>query len=45
MIDILAARVDLATASPFGQITGAFLQVRGKLAKAAMSVSTEPGRI
>jgi hypothetical protein len=45
MIDILAARVDLATASPFGQITGAFLQVKGKLAKAAMYVSTEPGSI
>jgi hypothetical protein len=25
MIDILTVRVDLATASPFGQITGAFL--------------------
>jgi Heterokaryon incompatibility protein (HET) len=45
MIDILTVRVDLATASPFGQITGAFLQVRGKLAKAVMYVSTEPGGV
>jgi hypothetical protein len=45
MIDILAVRVELATTDPFGQITGAFLQVKGKLAKAAMYVSAAPGGI
>ena len=43
MVDVLAVRVDLASADPFGQITGAFLQVKGKLAKAAMYVSAQHG--
>ena len=43
MVDVLAVRIGLASADPFGQITGAFLQVKGKLAKAAMYVSAQHG--
>jgi hypothetical protein len=43
LIDILAVHVDLASADPFGQVRGGLLQVKGKLARAAMYVSAEHG--
>jgi len=45
MVDVIAVCVNLASGDPFGQITGAFLQVKGKLAKAAMYVSEPPSGI